>query len=87
MKQDCKAYRYGGEEFALLLGKNTVADTEAIAERIRRSMEIEKWDFDPNLTITISLGIAKGVGSNDVLKRADDNLYRAKRNGKNIVIT
>ena len=87
MKQDCKAYRYGGEEFALLLGKNTVADTEVIAERIRRSMEIEKWDFDPNLTITISLGIAKGVGSNDVLKRADDNLYRAKRNGKNIVIT
>ena len=87
MKQDCKAYRYGGEEFTLLLGKNTVAEAEIIAERIRRSMEIEKWDFDPDLTITISLGIAKGVGSNDVLKRADDNLYRAKHNGKNLVIT
>ena len=87
MKQDCKAFRYGGEEFTLLLRKSAVAETEIIAERIRRSMEIEKWDFDPDLSITISIGIAKGVGSSDVLKRADDNLYQAKRNGKNLVIT
>ncbi|MCR5557330.1 MAG: GGDEF domain-containing protein [Butyrivibrio sp.] len=84
-KQDCKAFRYGGEEFALILGKNTVKEAEIIAERIRRNMEMEKWDFDPNLSITISLGIAKGVGSNDVLKKADDNLYQAKRSGKNVV--
>ncbi len=87
MKSDCKAYRYGGEEFAILLTKGAVRASDVIAEKIRHSMEIEKWDFDPDITITISLGIAKGTCANDVLKTADENLYHAKHNGKNMVYT
>ncbi len=85
VKSDCKAYRYGGEEFTIMISKEAVKDCDVIAERIRHSMEIEKWDFDPNLTITISLGIAKGTCTSEVLKKADDNLYQAKHSGKNMV--
>lgn len=84
MKTDCNAYRYGGEEFTILITKHAVKDAEMIAEKIRRSMEAEKWDFDPEKTITVSLGISKGSGPS-LLKQADDNLYQAKHNGKNMV--
>lgn len=78
-----RAYRYGGEEFILLVDKDEIANVHEIAERIRSAMEQERWDFDANRVITVSIGIAKGEGRDDVVKRADDNLYHSKQNGKN----
>ncbi len=82
---DIRGYRYGGEEFVLLVGKAGIAYVEKIAERIRGYMEQQGWDFDPDLTITLSIGTAKGSGNDDVLKQADENLYQSKKTGKNKV--
>ena len=46
---------------------------------------MQLWDFDSKLTITISVGVAKGHGNMDVLKQADENLYYSKQHGKNQV--
>lgn len=80
---DVHCFRYGGEELVLLLDKKAVPYADAIAERIRYSMEYQTWGFGENLVITISIGIATGSGNTDVLKQADENLYISKANGKN----
>jgi diguanylate cyclase (GGDEF)-like protein len=84
---DIKGYRYGGEEFAIIITKNSYARTTEIAEILRRNMEACTWDFAPEEIITISLGAASGSGSDDVMKKADDNLYASKSHGKNQIYT
>ena len=81
-----EAFRYGGEEFTILVYDNEILSPETIAEGIRHETEIQKWSFDE--TITISLGVAnyKDIdGSVSVMKQADLNLYYAKNHGKNQV--
>ena len=80
-----QGYRYGGEEFILLVGKNDIAYVPKIAERVRQYMEQQSWDFAPGLVITLSVGTAIGSGHVDVLKEADNNLYYSKTHGKNQV--
>ncbi len=80
---DVHCYRYGGEEFAILLDKRSVPYAENIAERIRSAMELERWDFDKGLVITISAGVAYGSREGDVLHQADENLYKSKEGGRN----
>ncbi len=81
-KSGVKAFRYGGEEFTLLLTKDAQERASIIAERVRITMESEKWAFDKDYKITLSMGIASGSGE-DVLKKADENLYKSKQSGKN----
>ena len=80
-----QAYRYGGEEFAIILKKEAFRNALAVAQRIRTSMEHERWDFDPDKVITLSLGLAGGSGDEDVVSMADANLYTSKNTGKNRV--
>ena len=87
------ACRYGGEEFVLVLPDSDETAALAIAERLRARL-----DHDPipvsggqrELSITISLGVATVRGTNDtpeaLLKRADEALYKAKRDGRNRVM-
>ena len=84
---DIKAYRYGGEEFVIMINSNVIAYLNAIAERLRNSMAQQEWDFAPDVKLTLSIGTAKGRGNDDVVKAADNNLYKAKANGKNQVVT
>lgn len=84
---DVRGYRYGGEEFAIIISKNSYPHTMEIAETLRRSMAATTWSFDPDLVITISLGVASGSFSEDVVKKADDNLYFSKQHGKNQIYT
>lgn len=84
---DIKAYRYGGEEFVIMINSNVIAYLNAIAERLRNSMAQQEWDFAPDVKLTLSIGTAKGRGNDDVVKAADNNLYKAKTNGKNQVVT
>ena len=79
---DIHAYRYGGEEFALLIGKSGVAYVPKIADRLCQYMRQQAWDFDTELIITLSIGCAVGSGYSDVLKEADNNLYYSKSHGK-----
>src|SRR6201995_113493 len=88
------ACRYGGEEFVVAMPDTDMAFATNIAERLRHSIETTpvKISRAPgNLNITISIGIAKAEGENDtaeqLLHRADQALYRAKRTGRNKVVS
>lgn len=79
-------FRIGGEEFIVLLRNTDAAGAIRYAERLRR--HIESTSLLPDQTITVSLGVAeyqKGEAEDDWFKRADNNLYEAKRNGRNMV--
>lgn len=82
-------YRYGGEEFALLL-HNTPAEGALItAERIRQAAARLTVGYRGSaLNFTVSLGIATLQGDDsaaELLRRADEALYRAKHEGRNRV--
>jgi two-component system cell cycle response regulator len=88
------ACRYGGEEFVVAMPDTDIAFATNIAERLRQSIETTpvKISREPNqLNITISIGIARCEGAEDtaekLLHRADQALYRAKRTGRNKVVS
>jgi diguanylate cyclase (GGDEF)-like protein len=82
---DCAA-RFGGEEFAVLLPGTSATDAYAVAENIRRKVEL--WSEDPQVTTTVSIGVASmtpsgGLDWCDLIAAADKALYAAKANGRN----
>ncbi len=81
--------RYGGEEFVLAFAKTGLTEAAAVAERLRQRIETHPWaDLDPNLTVTLSLGLAAytpGQTAEEALKAADRKLYEAKNQGRNRV--
>ena len=84
--------RFGGEEFVLLLPDMRGGDAVVFAEQLRRRIESEPLDIDGELLcITTSIGVAEADAGmhclGDVLKRADQALYDAKRDGRNRVRT
>ena len=83
-------YRYGGEEFVVVLPSTNSAGAELLAERIRGEIQAMQVDSVPaNVTITASVGVAHylaGEAMVDLLQRADDLLLVAKREGRNRVI-
>lgn len=84
------AARYGGEEFVLVLVETALDAAVDIAQRIRSVVENrEPSASTERISITVSLGVAQSreedAGPEKVLARADEALYRAKRNGRNRV--
>jgi len=84
--------RFGGEEFVLLMPRTRRGEAVALAERLRERIETEPLAIEAeSLRITTSIGVAEAdpamtcVG--DLLKRADQALYDAKRDGRNRVRT
>jgi len=82
--------RYGGEEFVLLLPDSNIDETYKTAEKIRKAVEESEVKVGSKiLKFTISLGVSELRESDESLfesiKRADDNLYKAKKSGKNRV--
>lgn len=82
-------YRYGGEEF-MVLAPNTARDGAAtLAERIRRHVEITPCSTEHgDLNVTASIGVATlaaGESETNLVARADQALYQAKREGRNRV--
>jgi diguanylate cyclase (GGDEF)-like protein len=87
-------YRYGGEEFALILPRTSLSDAQKIAERIRlavHDMPVEGEHLITGGCLTISVGVsevtADDISHNDLIGRADSALYRAKYLRKNRVET
>lgn len=75
--------RFGGEEFVIILPKMGIHKAYDIGEKIRNS--VEKYKFKNDLKLTISIGIkqCKNESSMQLVKNADDLLYKAKQNGRN----
>jgi two-component system cell cycle response regulator len=87
------ACRYGGEEFVIVMPETDMAVATMVAERLRRRIASEPFAIQQgarSLEVTISIGIAALSGPADaaaaILKRADQALYRAKRDGRNRVV-
>jgi diguanylate cyclase (GGDEF)-like protein len=82
------AFRYGGEEMAVLLPKTEMAKAEAVAERLRVAIENLRVG---GLTVTASFGVATVAGASAngkaLVQGADKALYRAKEGGRNRVVT
>lgn len=88
-----KAFRYGGEEFALLIPNQSLKASCHIGEIIRSSIDKlvikDKKTGDTLNNISISVGVAqyeKGESIENLIKRSDELLYEAKNAGRNCVM-
>ncbi len=83
--------RFGGEEFLLVLVNSDADRSHLVAERLRRRIEQEDFrDIADGLKVTISVGVTQYRHEetiDDILKRADEALYRAKREGRNRTVS
>jgi diguanylate cyclase (GGDEF)-like protein len=86
------AFRYGGEEFSVILPDTDVSQGRIVAERIRKNIEEAVFEQDGlSIKMTISVGLADykkdaDVSSQELLAKADSALYEAKWIGKNTVV-
>lgn len=86
------ACRYGGEEFVIIMPSTGPADAGAVADRVRLAASQTVWPRHPDSPVTVSIGMVgadhacPGVLAEQWLEAADQNLYAAKRQGRNRVI-
>jgi diguanylate cyclase (GGDEF)-like protein len=89
MRSSDIVFRYGGEEFVILLRNTQIAGAQLLAERMRKNVEEMKFDYNNiKLNISVSIGLAELQEDDDRLKlveRADALLYKAKESGRNRV--
>ena len=89
--------RYGGEEFVIVLPETTVSNAGIVAEKLGKSVKSHPMDCEQGrISITASFGVSgfNHAAANrtappsweHLLKTADDNLYRAKKEGRDRVI-
>ncbi|HRR47052.1 MAG TPA: diguanylate cyclase [Syntrophales bacterium] len=88
LRQTDSAYRYGGEEFTIILPMTSGTEGAVTAERIRREFQKEIFTPDPGreVHLTLSMGVAQYSSGEDMMtfvNRADRLMYEAKRLGKN----
>jgi len=96
IKRECRQSdipcRYGGEEFALIMPGTNPEDAATVCERIRGELAAMNWPGHPERKITVSIGIAGAHEATEVtpelwLESADKALYRAKKSGRDRVVT
>jgi diguanylate cyclase (GGDEF)-like protein len=81
----------GGEEFGLILPETNLEQATIVAERIQKTWEQSPVNLDGQLIhSTVSIGVAEAhpedTSFDDVLRRADRMMYRAKESGRNRVV-
>jgi len=89
IRSDDYIARWGGEEFVILAHLRAKGSERILAEKIRMMVESTTFENDQAINITVSLGVAIAQFDetfDDVFKRADKNLYKAKSNGRNRVV-
>lgn len=85
-----KVYRYGGEEFAIVLNRCDLTQAHAIADKIRIKIEQSRLIYSgKDVHVTISVGVSthqQGDALDDFIERADKALYCAKKSNKNCTV-
>ena len=85
-----EVFRWGGEEFIILMPDNELAQAVDFAEKLRAGIErTECYTEGENIKVTMSFGVAEadiGCDLAEIIKAADDNLYSAKKQGRNKVV-
>jgi diguanylate cyclase (GGDEF)-like protein/PAS domain S-box-containing protein len=90
LRQTDSAYRYGGEEFTIMLPMTTSGDGVVTAERIRTEFKKEIFipESDKKVHMTLSIGLGQYMPQEDLrafVHRVDQLMYQGKRNGKDRV--
>jgi len=87
IRKGIRIYRYGGEEFIIILNRTQLEAGEKVAERIIKNADESKLLYKGNtIHLTLSAGITnhlKGDTAETIIDRADNALYLAKKAGKN----
>ena len=90
LRTNDSAYRYGGEEFTVILPETAGEEAHTVAQRIRAALEAEP--FSPRdgevVTVTISIGVTEYSPKEELstfIQRADQAMYHSKRSGRNKV--
>lgn len=82
-------YRYGGDEFVLILRRTDKIGAVTLAERVRNEVDTTKYTYKKvAINMSVSIGIATHLEQDTnetILERADEALYRAKGEGRNLV--
>ena len=91
LREDEILGRIGGDEFGILLPKRTLESATQVAEKLRQCMSDHKIPgISGEMQISISIGVASAIARDknafETLNRADQNLYEAKRTGRNLII-
>jgi len=94
-QQEAKAYRYGGEELVVIFSNHSPEEAFQLAETIRHKMHHITLPQQPNLRISVSIGLVFArfshrfrelkLTEDELFKQADSLLYEAKTSGKNKV--
>ncbi len=90
LKNHQVAFRWGGEEFLILLEDETLNEAVALAETLRAALENKTFEINQsNIKITMSFGVSQHLQEHsfqEIVHLADMNLYKAKESGRNKVI-
>jgi len=78
-------YRYGGEEFCVVLADTTSVEAGQVAERIRFAVSRMALAFDQPLTVSIGVALGKGAHVDQTMRRADEALFKSKDGGRDRV--
>ncbi|MBC9784703.1 diguanylate cyclase [Heliobacterium chlorum] len=78
--------RYGGEEFIVIYPDTELKEAITLSEKIRTKIQSMNLDYDLKVTASGGLAQLKSESSTELLKRTDDLLYKAKKEGKNRVV-
>jgi diguanylate cyclase (GGDEF)-like protein/PAS domain S-box-containing protein len=87
LRKEDSAYRYGGEEFTIILPMTTKEDGAVSAERVREELKEENFSPEPDkqINLTVSIGLAQYKKNEDIkafVNRVDHLMYQGKRRGK-----
>ena len=90
LRTNDSAYRYGGEEFTVILPVTSGAEAKTVAQRIRSALEAEQFspENEEDVRITISIGVTEYQHKEELstfIQRADKAMYLSKQNGRNKV--
>ena len=90
LRETDTAYRYGGEEFCVLLRETDAAAAAVVAERLREGIATRFAGHRGSATVTASLGVAAipsdAIDAKTLVAAADRALYAAKAAGRNCVV-
>ncbi|MGE5543674.1 MAG: diguanylate cyclase [Bacillota bacterium] len=83
-----KLFRWGGEEFVLILLEANLRNAINVAEKIRNLIQYHDFGIGHNITISLGVGEYKaGESPDQMMRRVDEALRKAKSMGKNRVVT
>lgn len=86
LNKNHKIYRWGGDEFIVLLENESIRESYTISELLRKDIESNK--FLNELEVTVSMGVVEYMQENEIdslLKKVDQLMYKSKEKGKNRV--